>query len=132
MLSAFNLQHIRQESIGTEDKDYNIEQMQADYPIFCKLETAELERFKIARHKERDALYFVGASQKQLRRQPQDKSVANRHNGGVGRKHCNIRLGNENAEITGSGLVRESIERVSQVPDECHLSGNHPIILDGL
>ena len=86
----------------------------------------------MARHNERDALYFVGASEKQLRHQPQDESAANRHNGGVGRKHCNIRLGNENAEITGSGLVRESIERVSQVPDECHISGHQPIVLDGL
>ena len=135
MLSAFNLQHIKLESIGTEDKEYDIKQMQADYPIFCKLETAEQERFKTARRKERDALYFVGASEKQLRHQPQDESVANRHNGGVGRKHCNTRLGSstkENAKITGSGLVRESIERVSQVPDECHISGHHPIVLDGL
>ena len=132
MLSAFNLQHIKLECIGTEDKTYDIEQMQADYPIFCRMETAEQERFKMARHNERDALYFVGASEKQLRHQPQDESVANRHNGGVGRKHCNIRLGNENAEITGSGLVRESIERVSQVPNEYHISGHQPIVLDGL
>lgn len=133
MLSAFNLQHVRPQS--NETKDYDIKQMQADYPIFCMLEAAEQERFKVARRNERDAQYFVGASEKQLRHQPQDESVANRHNGGVGRKHCNTRLGSnsqENAEITGSGLVRESIERVSQVPDECHPSGHHPIILDGL
>ena len=132
MLSAFNLQHIKLESIGTDDKEYDIEQMQADYPIFCQLETAEQERFKEARHAERDALYFVGAQEKQLRHLPQDESVANRHNGGVGRKHCNTRLGGENAKITGSGLVRESIERVSQVPDECHPVDNQPIFLDGL
>ncbi len=135
MLSAFNLQHIKLESIGTEDKEYDIEQMQADYPVFCQLETAEQQRFKEARHNERDALYFVGASEKRLRHQPQDESVANRHNGGVGRKHCNTRLGSktkENAKITGSGLVRESIERVSQVPDECHPVDIQPIILDGL
>ena len=109
--------------------------MRADYPIFCKLEAAEQERFKVDRHNERDAQYFVGASEKQLRHQPQEETVANRHNGGVGRKHCNTRLGSktkENAKITGSGLVRESIERVSQVPDEYHLSEPHPIILDGL
>ena len=135
MISAFNLQHIKLESIGTEVKEYDIEQMQADYPIFCQLEAAEQERFKEARHAERDALYFIGAQEKQLRHQPQDESVANRHNGGVGRKHCNTRLGSrskENAKITGSGLVRESIARVSQVPDECHPVGDHPIILDGL
>ncbi len=135
MLSAFNLQHIKLESIVTEDKDYDIEQMHADYPIFCKLEAAEQKRFRGARHNERDALYFVGASEKQLRRQPQEETVANRHNGGVDRKHCNTRLGSrtkENAKITGSGLVRESIERVSQVPYECYHNESQPIILDGL
>jgi hypothetical protein len=132
MLSAFNLQHIKLESIGTEDKEYDIEQMEADYPIFRELETAELRRFKVVRHNERDALYFAGASEKHLRHQPQDESVANRHNGGVGRKHCNTRIGSENAEITGSGLVRESIERVSQVPDEYHIFSHQPIVLDGL
>ena len=134
MLSAFNLQHIKLETIGT-DYAYNIEQMQADYPIFCKLEAAEQERFKEDRYNERDAQYFVGASEKHLRHQPQEETVANRHNGGVGRKHCNTRLGSktkENAKITGSGLVRESIERVSQVPDEYHPVGNQSIILDGL
>ena len=132
MLSAFNLQHIKIESIGTEVKDFDIEQMQADYPIFCKLEAAEQERFKVARHNERDALYFVGASEKHLRHQPQDEPVANHHNGGVGRKHCNTWIGSENAEITDSGLVRESIERVSQVLDECHIFSHQPIVLDGL
>lgn len=130
MLSAFNLQHLRPES--TETKDYDIEQMNADYPIFCKLEGQEQERFKEARHNERDALYFVGASEKHLRRKPKEETVANRHNGGVDRKHCNTRLGSENAEITGSGLVRESIERVSQVPDEYHHFAGNPIVLDGL
>ena len=127
MLSAFNLQHIKQETIGTNDYAYNIEQMQADYPIFWKLEAAELERFKVARQNERDAQYFVGASEKHLRHESQKETVANRHNGGVGRKHCNTRLGSktkENAKITGSGLVRESIERVPQVPDEYHSVGN--------
>ena len=127
MLSAFNLQHIKQESIGTDDKKYDIEQMHADYPVFCQLEEAEQQRFTGARRNERDALYFVGAQEKQLRHQSQDESVANRHNGGVGRNHCNTRLGSktkENAKITGSGLVRESIERVSQVPDECHPVGD--------
>ena len=132
MISAFNLQHIRQESIGTEDKEYDIEQMQADYPIFCKLEAVEQERFKEARQKEKDAPYFVGVSEKHLRRQPQDESVANRHNGGVDRKHCNTCLGSENAEITGSGLVCESIERVSQVSDEYHPFAGKPVVLDGL
>ena len=130
MLSAFNLQHIVLQN--KELKEYDIEQMEADYPIFCRLENTELERFKEARHKERDALYFVGASEKQMRRQPQEESVANRHNGGVGRKHCNTSLGGGNAKITGNGLARESIERVSQVPDERHLSGCVPISLDGL
>ena len=126
MLSAFNLQHI-----GQELKEYDIEQMQADYPIFCRLETAEQERFKEARRNERDALYFVGAFAKELRYATQEETVANRHNGGVGRKHCNT-LCTENAKITGSGLVRESIERVSEAPEECHHVGNQPIILDGL
>ena len=138
MLSAFNLQHARLKIEKAKGKDkeqkvknYDIKQMQADYPIFCRLEAAERERFKIARHNERDALYFVGTSAKKLRYQPQKESVANRHNGGVGRKHCNTRLGKENAEITGSGLVRESIERVSQVPDEYHQLDQQSIIIDG-
>ena len=134
MISAFNLQHIKLESIGTDDKAYDIEQMRADYPVFCQLEIAEQQRFKTARHNERDALYFVGAQEKQLRHQPQDEKAANRHNGGVGRKHCNmsVKCAKENAKITGSGLVRESIERVSQALDENHPVGNQPIILDGL
>ncbi|MBR5092251.1 MAG: hypothetical protein IKX32_02110 [Bacteroidales bacterium] len=130
MFAAFNLQHIRLNS--TEKKDYDIEQMQADYPIFCKLEAVELEKFKEVRQKEKDAPYFVGASEKHLRHQPHKESVANRHNGGVGRKHCNTSLGSENAEITGSGHVRESIERVSQVSDEYHPFAGNPIVLDGL
>ena len=139
MLSAFNLQHARLKSEKAKSKDkeqkvknYDIEQMQADYPIFCRMEAAEQERFRVARHNERDALYLIGASEKQMRRQPQEKSVANRHNGGVGRKHCNTRLEKENAEITGSGLARESIERVSQIPDEYHQHGQQSIIIDGL
>ena len=134
MISAFNLQHIKLESIGTDDKKYDIEQMRADYPVFCQLEIAEQQRFKTARHNERDALYFVGAQEKQLRHQPQDEKAANRHNGGVGRKHCNmsVKCAKGNAKITGSGLVRESIERVSQALDENHPVGNQPIILDGL
>lgn len=126
MLSAFNLQHI-----GQELKEYDIDQMQADYSIFCRLEAAEQERFKKIRRNERDALYFVGAFAKELRHNPQEETVANRHNGGVGRKHCNT-LCTENAKITGSGLVRESIERVSEAPEECYHSDHQPIILDGL
>ena len=138
MLSAFNLQHARLdgEKVKTRDKEkkvesYDIAQMQADYPIFCRLETAEQERFKDARRNERDALYFVGAFAKELRYATQEETVANRHNGGVGRKHCNT-LCTENAKITGSGLVRESIERVSEAPEECYHAGYQPIILDGL
>lgn len=130
MLAAFNLQHLRLNNC--EKKDYNIKQMQADYPNFCKLEFAERERFKETRQTEKDTLFFIGASKKHLRRQPQEESVANRHNSGVGRKHCNTCLGSENAEITCSGLVCKSIERVSQVPDEYHPFAGNPIILDGL
>lgn len=138
MLSAFNLQHARLEAEKAKSRDkekkvesYDLEQMQADYPIFCRLETAEQERFKDVRRNERDALYFVGAFAKELRHEPQEKTVANRHNGGVGRKHCNT-LCTENAKITGSGLVRESIARVSEAPEECYHAGDQPIILDGL
>ena len=137
MLSAFNLQHARLDGEKEKSRDkekkvesYDIAQMQVDYPIFCRLETVEQERFKDARRNERDALYFVGAFAKELRHEPQEETVANRHNGGVGRKHCNT-LCTENAKITG-GLVRESIERVSEAPEECHHVGNQPIILDGL
>ena len=136
MLSAFNLQHayLKTEGRNTEKtvKNYDIEQMNADYPIFCRLEAAEQERFKDYRHNERDALYFLGTSDKHLRREPQEESAANRHNGGVGRKHCNTSLGSENTEITGSGNTRESIERVSAVPDEYHPFVSDSIVLDGL
>ena len=132
MLSAFNLQHAKLKTDGRKAEktvdNYDIEQMNADYPVFCKLETTEQERFKEVRHNERDALYFLGTSDKHLRRKPQ----VNRHNGGVGRKHCNTSLGSENAEITVSGHVRESIARVSQVPDEYHPFADNPIVLDGL
>lgn len=130
LLAAFNLQHLR--TGCNDDKDYDIEQMNADYPIFCRLEAAERERFLVARQNNRDALHFVGAYEKKQRRQPQKDSVANHHNGGVDRNNCNISSGSENAEITGSGLIRESIERVSQVPDECHPFVCDPIVLDGL
>ena len=103
MLSAFNLQHARLEVEKAKSRDkekkvesYDIAQMQADYPIFCRLETAEQERFEETRRTERDALYFVGVLSKELRHKPQEETVANRHNGGVGRKHCNI-LCTENA-----------------------------------
>lgn len=134
MLSAFNLQHIKLESIGTKDKDYDIGQMHADYPIFCKLEAAEKERFKVVRQSERDAQYFIGVSSKSMRRQPQETSAVNRHNGGVGRKHCDMseNKSGENAKITGSGLVRESIARVLPASDENHHVGQQSIILDGL
>ena len=132
MLSAFNLQHAKLKTTGHKTEktvtNYDIEQMHADYPKFCKLEIREQERFKKLRHDERDAQYFLGTSEKHLRRKPQ----VNRHNGGVGRKHCNTSLGSENAEITVSGHVRESIERVSQVPDEYHPFAGNPIVLDGL
>lgn len=138
MLSAFNLQHARLEGGKAKSRDkekkvesYDIDQMRADYPIFSRLETAEQKRFKETRRNERDALYFVGAFTKKLRHEPQEKTVANRHNGGVGRKHCNT-LCTENAKITGSGLVRESIERVSEAPEEYHHVDNQPIIHDVL
>ena len=136
MLSAFNLQHAKLKTDGRKAEktvdNYGIEQMNADYPIFCRHESAEQERFKEARHNEQDALYFVGASEKHLRHQTQKESVDNRHNGGVGRKHCNTSLGSENAEITGSGYARESIARVSQIPDKYHPFAGNPIALDGL
>ncbi len=126
MISAFNLQHLK---LGSNElKNYNIEQMQADYPIFCKLEEAEKKRFLSARQNERDAQYFIGASRKRQKSLSKNESAANHHNSGVGRKHCNNHLENENAKITGSGLIRESIERVSQIPDECHTFGNHHIV----
>ena len=130
LLAAFNLQHLH--AVSDENKKYDIEQMQADYPIFCRLEKTELARFMTARQKEHDALYFAGAYEKKLRQQSQKESVANRHIGGVDRKHCNISLGSGNAKMTGIGLDRESIERVLQVPDECHHFVSDPIALDGL
>lgn len=45
MLAAFNLQHLNYES--DKLKDYDIKQMKLDYPIFCKLDNKEIEKYKI-------------------------------------------------------------------------------------
>ena len=130
MLSAFNLQHLRPES--EEVKDYDIEQMEVDYPIFCKLEEKGIAQFKETRQKDRDVPYFVGASHKTLK-----ISSANRHNGGVGRVNCNNHEGsNRNVAKTASKSSSkencESLESVSVVPNEYHHSNNQHLKLDGL
>lgn len=43
MLAAFNLQHIDLTNDGL--KNYNVDEMIEDYPIFCKLEKEEIKRF---------------------------------------------------------------------------------------
>lgn len=43
LLAAFNLQHLRYNDENL--KNYNIEDMERDYPIFCKLETIEINKF---------------------------------------------------------------------------------------
>ena len=129
MLSAFNLQHLRPES--EEVKDYDIEQMEVDYPIFCKLEEKGIAQFKEARQEERDVPYFVGASHKTLK-----ISSANRHNGGVGRVSCNYQAGNRNVakapSKSSSKKNCESLESVSVVPNEFHHSNHQHLKLDGL
>lgn len=130
MLSAFNLQHLRPES--EEIKDYDIAQMEVDYPIFCKLEEKGIAQFKENRPKDRDVVYFVGASPKTLK-----FSSVNRHNGGVGRKHCNHQARKRrNVANTGSKSSSkkncESLESVSLVPNEYHHSDHQHLRLDGL
>lgn len=130
MLSAFNLQHLRTNS--EELKDYDIEQMEADYPIFCKLEEKGIVQFKDSRPKDRDVAYFVGTSCKTLK-----FSSANRHSGGVGRKNCNHHVGkhrNVAKAVTKSSVKKncESLESVSVVPSEYHHSGHQHLRLDGL
>lgn len=130
MLSAFNLQHLRPES--EEIKDYDIAQMEVDYPIFCKLEEKGIAQFKENRPKDRDVVYFVGASPKTLK-----FSSVNRHNGGVGRKHCNHQAGKRrNVANTGSKSSSkkncESLESVSLEPNEYHHSDHQHLRLDGL
>ena len=44
LLAAFNLQHLRPDS--EELKDYDVEAMKKDYPVFCRLEREEMERYK--------------------------------------------------------------------------------------
>lgn len=44
MLAAFNLQHLNYESENL--KDYNVNEMNLDYPIFCRLESEEIARYK--------------------------------------------------------------------------------------
>lgn len=43
MLAAFNLQHI--DLTNEEYKQYNVNEMELDYPIYCKLEKEETQRF---------------------------------------------------------------------------------------
>ena len=129
MLAAFNLQHLRPDS--EELKDYDIEQMEVDYPIFCKLEEKGIAQFKENRHQERDAAYFVGASHKTLK-----ISIDNRHNGGVGRVSCKHQAGKRNVAKTGSKSSSmknyESLESVSVLPNEHHHSDHQHLTLDGL
>ena len=130
MLSAFNLQHLRTNS--EELKDYDIEQMEADYPVFCKLEEKGIAQFKKKRQQERDVAYFTGVSHKTLK-----FSSANRHNGGVGRGNCNYHAGSKrNVAKTGNKSSSkencESMETVSLVPNEYHHSNHQPFRLDGL
>ena len=126
MLAAFNLQHLKEEV-----KDYDIEQMDVDYPLFCKLEEKGIAQFKENRHLDRDVAYFVGASHKTLK-----FSSANRHNGGVGRKNCNHHSGGRDVAKTGnkSSIMKncESLEPVSVLPNEYHHSNHQHLRLDGL
>ena len=129
MLSAFNLQHLR---VGSEElKDYDTEQMEIDYPIFCRLEKLGVEEFKESNSKEKhnDVSYFIGSNHKTLKYR-----TANRHNGDVGRKNCNPHAG-RNVAKTGSksslGKNCESLESVSKVPNEYHHSDHQHLILDG-
>lgn len=43
LLAAFNLQHLNSDDESL--KSYNIEEMKKDYPIFCKLEETEIDKF---------------------------------------------------------------------------------------
>lgn len=43
MLAAFNLQHLNYED--GELKSYNVEEMEKDYPTFCRLEKEEIKRY---------------------------------------------------------------------------------------
>lgn len=129
MLSAFNLQHLRIDS--SAPKDYDIEQMEIDYPVFCKLEKKGIALFKEIRQKDRDVPYFVGSSQKKLK-----ISTDNRHNGGVGRVYCNHQAGNRNVANTVSESSSKknckSLEIVSELPNEYHHSNHQHLTLDGL
>lgn len=128
MLSAFNLQHLRIES--EEVKDYDIEQMEIDYPIFCALEQKGIAQFRGNRNKERDVAYFVGLSHKTLK-----FSSANRHNGGVGRSNCNNHAErNRNVAKAGNSSSKncESVESVSVVPNEYQHFDHQHLRIDGL
>ena len=126
MLAAFNLQHLK-----GEVKDYDIEQMDVDYPIFCKLEEKGIAQFKENRHHDRDVSYFVGATHKTLK-----FSSANRHNGGVGRKNCNYHAGSRDVVKAGSksSIMKncESLESVSVLPNEYHHFNHQHLKTDGL
>ncbi len=112
-------------------EDYDTEQMEVDYPIFCKLEEKGIAQFKENRHQERDVAYFVGLSHKTLR-----ISGDNRHNGGVGRVSCKHQAGKRNVAKTGGKSSAkkncESLESVSTVPNEYHISDHQHLTLDGL
>lgn len=103
MLAAFNLQHLRVDS--TKDKDYDVEQMILDYPVFCKLEEQETTSFIEAKGKDKDAAYFAGISSKETNRS------SNRHNGGVERKHCNNHEEKGDAAKSGKKNFQEGFPR---------------------
>ena len=58
MLAAFNLQHLKYDD--AEKKQYDTEAMAADYERFCKLEQAEIQRYKNKEKKDDRSTIGVG------------------------------------------------------------------------
>ncbi len=71
---------------------------------------------------------FVGISEKQPRHQPQEETIANHHNGDVGRRIV-IFLCKVKTQKTGSGLVHESIKKNHKYQTNTILLAYTPLFL---
>lgn len=121
LVAAFNLQHI---DLSTEQsKKYDVEQMRADYPRFCKLEASELDRYK--NNIERFYRSTIGAEKdinEVLSSLADDKLMLK------GGWSANAFLGIETGTNTGSVLAHESADsRVLEVQRVSNLLYNKDV-----
>lgn len=117
ILAAFNLQHIICVDDDKKLKKYDIARMYADYPAFCDMERAEIEKF-VSGEKETDR-HTIGAIEELkvvLSSHADDPSVLY----SVDKLSANSE-GNKTGKKAGSALVHESNDRVLEVLNESTL-----------